>query len=108
MNGHPRDSISTDLEAGRPTISAHGDALARRVMALLSSGDAEKLDNRIYSEVATSSAFGHWVLDPTRYLADFDPASASNIEVLLKREHDRLLRRAKSQSSEVDETAEAE
>ena len=35
MNGHPRDSISTDLEAGRPTISAHGDALARRVMALI-------------------------------------------------------------------------
>jgi hypothetical protein len=107
MNGNPRDSIWTDLEAGRPTISPSGDALARRVMALMSSAEAQALDSRIYNLASDSPALRGWILDPKRYLADLDPACASTIEVLLKAEHDRLVRRAESRGWDVDDKPDA-
>jgi hypothetical protein len=104
MNGHPRDEIGTDLSAGRPTVSAAADSLARRIVALMSASEAEKLYNRINYRVVRSAASRDWVLDPTRYLADFDPATAGVIESLLEAEYRRMLRRARARGWEVDES----
>jgi hypothetical protein len=94
VNGKPRDSIATDVSVGRPTISPRGDALVRRVTALMSERDTERLFREIDALLEGSAGFRDWVLDPSQHLAAFDPSTAAAIEAVLDREYKQQLQRA--------------
>ena len=94
MNGKPRDSIATDLRVGRPTISSRGDAVARRVTALMSAQESELLYNELDAHIERSPGLRDWVLDPSQHLRAFDPATASTIETLLDRAYKEQLGKA--------------
>ena len=102
MNGKPRDSIETDLRAGWPTISPKADALAKRVTALMSASESERLYKTMDRQVESSPAWRAWVLDHRRYLAAFDAVTATTLESLLEREYKRHLQRATNHGSEAD------
>jgi hypothetical protein len=102
MNGHPRDQVSIDLRAGRPTISTVADPLALRVAALMSEGEAEKLFNGIEYRAQRSARFEDWMTAPTTHLSEFDAETASAIEAHLIDLHRRMVRRAKRRGWEVE------
>jgi hypothetical protein len=101
MNGHPRDQISTDLAAGQPTLSPVADTLTLRVVRLMSGTEAEKLFKNLDSRAQRSLAFSEWVHNPSCYLSEFDPATATRIEAQLGALLGRLVRRAKERGWEV-------
>lgn len=103
MNGQPRDQISTDLQAGRPTISQRGDPLALRVAELMSRTEAEGFFDDLETRARRSPAYADWLRDPTRYLADLDIETATGIETHLEVVHRRMVARARERGWEVDD-----
>jgi hypothetical protein len=102
MNGHPRDQISNDLAAGRPTISPVADPLALRVAALMSGTESEKLFNGLGYRARRSLGFDDWMKAPTRYLFEFDAQTAKEIEAHLVDLERRMVRQAKERGWEVE------
>ena len=102
MNGKPRDSIENDLRAGWPAISPKADALAKRVTALMSATESERLYKAMDRQIEGSPAWRAWVLDHQQYLAAFDAVTATAIEVLLEREYKRQRQREPIKGSETD------
>jgi hypothetical protein len=102
MNGHPRDQISTDLAAGRPTISPVADPLVLRVGRLMSLAETEKFYSGLESRTRRSPAYADWAREQSRYLSEFDPVTTSAIESRLDDLHRRMVRRAKLRGWEVE------
>lgn len=102
MNGHPRDTIGTDLAAGRPTLSPSIDPLLGRVMALQSRTENERLLEQLDYQVSGSSSLIAWAQAPERYLSAFDPATTVEIEHRLLGLFEELRLRASERGWELD------
>jgi hypothetical protein len=83
-NGTYRDHWITDIQRHRiPTFSPEADALAQDALRLAGDAERRKLDDAIETLLVASSRQTDWLLDPSRYLADFDSRTAQKIEAAL-------------------------
>lgn len=78
-SGGPRDSVGSDMEAGRPIVAADVDELACRCAKLLDTKRLEWFCNSIEYRIRQSPAYHRWGAEPTVYLEDLDPDVASSI-----------------------------
>jgi hypothetical protein len=102
MNGHARDDLGTDLDAGRPTLSPSIDPLLRRVLALQIGGERDNLLAEIWDQVAVSPSLHAWIRAPDRYFSEFEPQIVTGIELRLRQLLEELRERARERGWELD------
>jgi hypothetical protein len=78
-NGHPRDELRNDIEAGRPGVAPDVDRLALRCAQLLDRKRSERFWNSIEYRIRLSESWRAWTSQPTTYLQDLDPLAAERI-----------------------------
>ncbi len=103
VNGRERDSATSDIARGRPTLSFEADRAVADVLRLMTHPEQEEFALALDGRVAQSRAWPEWMNQPNRYLVELDAETVAEIDADVRERLGLLRTRAEERGWELSD-----